>query len=591
MDLRNIQQLIFQGKLDIAELEIDKIGEDGILDANLLRCEIFIIIGKYDEAFDLANQVISLSKKTDKPAEELKGYIVQAYALVRMSKYDEAIDALHSTVTVLNTQRKLLELDVIRNIEGTIANLMGLANRYQGNLGKALEYYQNSLEIRKELKLQREEALTTQNIATVFQLKGELETALGFNLYSLNTFEEIGDVQFIAFTLHDIGLIYWMKGDHIQALEYLQKCLKIRTKIHNPFYTIDTLYYLVLLKLELNEKASANLFFEQLAEIFDSYKGKRTVARYKLAKAMILKASDRIIKTAEAQGLFQEIVNYQDVEHELHVFAMLNLYEQLISELKIYKNEEILLEVKALASKLLSIAKDTDSHSLLAETFLLQSKLSLLELDVSKAQYLLTQAEITANEKNLVGLAQKISNEYDTIIDRTKWDTLKKRNASIIERVAESNLDDILANMLTKRQKERFEQIDEKPVLLLVLNDSGITVFNKRFIRDTMVNEQLIGGFLTASSAGMTQALSGQGSIERIKYGDYTLIFKNVEELSFCYVFQGKSYLAIQRLNRFTDQIHKSHTRWKTITAKAPKPKLIENLVNDFVYEIFPNVQ
>jgi tetratricopeptide (TPR) repeat protein len=550
MDLRNIQQLIFQGKLDIAELEIDKIGEDGILDANLLRCEIFIIIGKYDEAFDLANQVISLSKKTDKPAEELKGYIVQAYALVRMSKYDEAIDALHSTVTVLNTQRKLLELDVIRNIEGTIANLMGLANRYQGNLGKALEYYQNSLEIRKELKLQREEALTTQNIATVFQLKGELETALGFNLYSLNTFEEIGDVQFIAFTLHDIGLIYWMKGDHIQALEYLQKCLKIRTKIHNPFYTIDTLYYLVLLKLELNEKASANLFFEQLAEIFDSYKGKRTVARYKLAKAMILKASDRIIKTAEAQGLFQEIVNYQDVEHELHVFAMLNLYEQLISELKIYKNEEILLEVKALASKLLSIAKDTDSHSLLAETFLLQSKLSLLELDVSKAQYLLTQAEITANEKNLVGLAQKISNEYDTIIDRTKWDTLKKRNASIIERVAESNLDDILANMLTKRQKERFEQIDEKPVLLLVLNDSGITVFNKRFIRDTMVNEQLIGGFLTASSAGMTQALSGQGSIERIKYGDFTLIFKNVEELSFCYVFQGKSYLAIQRAYR-----------------------------------------
>jgi hypothetical protein len=381
-----------------------------------------------------------------------------------------------------------------------------------------------------------------------------------------------------------------MKGDHLQALEYLQKCLKIRTNIHNPFYTIDTLYYLVLLKLELNEKASANLFFKQLAEIFDRHKGKRTVTRYKLAKAMILKTSDRIIKTAEAQGLFQEIVNDQDVEHELQVFAMLNLYELLISELKIYKNEEILLEVKTLASNLLSIAKNTDSHSLLAETFLLQSKLSLLELDVSKAQYLLTQAEITANEKNLVGLAQKISNEYDTIIDRTKWDTLKKRNASIIERVAESNLDDIIDNMISRRQKDRFEQIDEKPVLLLVLNDSGITVFNKRFISDTMVNEQLIGGFLTASSAGMTQALSGKGSIERIKYGDYTLIFKNVEELSFCYVFQGKSYLAIQRLNRFTDQIHKSHTRWKTITAKAPKPKLIENLVNDFVYEIFPNV-
>ncbi|MHA2251979.1 MAG: hypothetical protein ACXAD7_16570, partial [Candidatus Kariarchaeaceae archaeon] len=257
-------------------------------------------------------------------------------------------------------------------------------------------------------------------------------------------------------------------------------------------------------------------------------------------------------------------------------------------ELKSYKNEAILSEVKELSAKLLQLAKEQDSHSLLAQTYLLQSKLALLELDISQAQFLLTQAELTANEKKLRKLALKISNEYDAIIDRTKWEALRKRNSSLIERVEESNLDEILTNMMNKRKEESLEVIEETPVLLLILNENGLTIYSKKFDPTKHVSEQLIGGFLTASSAGMTEALSGHGSIERIKYGDYTMIFKNTIPLTFCYVFQGKSYMAIQRLNKFIDEVKLSHTRWKAMTAKAPKPKLIGSLLIEFVRENFP---
>ncbi len=124
-----------------------------------------------------------------------------------------------------------------------------------------------------------------------------------------------------------------------------------------------------------------------------------------------------------------------------------------------YKNEKILGEVKDLSSRLLKIAKTQDSHSLLAQTYLLQSKLALLELDVTQAQYLLTQAELTANEKKLRKLAIKISNEYDAIIDRSKWEKLKKRNASIIERVEASKFNEVLADMIRRHKNDQFEPL------------------------------------------------------------------------------------------------------------------------------------
>ncbi len=587
MQLTDIQDLIVKGKLDVALLEIGKLKGIQQFYGSLLNCKIFERMGKYEESLVLATKTVEEGRKNGDFSLELSARIAQSYALISVNKFDEALNIIEIGENLL---QKSISNDQISldNFDANFKNLKGLTLRYQGKLKDALKNYEASLNIRKNLKIRREEAMTLQNIATVYQLQGELIKSLEYNLLALKIFEEFDDQRSLAYTYHDIGLIHWTNGELEIALDFLKNSLSIRQEIGDLFTIIDTLYYLIQINLEMDNKTNAIQYQEKLEEYYQKAHNKRSTIRHQLAKALILKSNDRIIQTAEAQQIFLKLSQDPNVDHEFVIFAMLNLCELLISELKAYKNENILSEVLELSNKLLNIAKVQDLHSLLAHTYILQSRLALLELDVTKAQYLLTKAELTANKKNMENLAMKISDEYDAIIDRRKWEKLKSSKAPLVERVEKSQLDEILAEMIKKHKEEKFESIDEIPILLLILNQSGITIYSKRFDFETQVSEQLIGGFLTASSAGMTQALSGQGSIERIKYGDHVMIFKNTAKLTFCYVFQGKSYLAIQHLNKFIEQISLSNTRWKTINAKVPKPKLIENLLKEFVHDNFP---
>jgi len=46
--------------------------------------------------------------------------------------------------------------------------------------------------------------------------------------------------------------------------------------------------------------------------------------------------------------------------------------------------------------------------------------------------------------------------------------------------------------------------------------------------------------------------------VERIKHQENTLLLKNVEPYLFSYVFEGQSYSAIQKLDRFIEKLQSS---------------------------------
>jgi hypothetical protein len=79
-------------------------------------------------------------------------------------------------------------------------------------------------------------------------------------------------------------------------------------------------------------------------------------------------------------------------DHSLTVTAMIHLCDLLLYELKVSGEDGLFGEIVDLVSRLLEIAKEHSSHSLLAETCLLQSKLALIELDMGRSRTLLTEA-------------------------------------------------------------------------------------------------------------------------------------------------------------------------------------------------------
>ena len=136
----------------------------------------------------------------------------------------------------------------------------------------------------------------------------------------------------------------------------------------------------------------------------------------------------------KAEEILSTIVEEEVVDHSLTVTAMIHLCDLLLFELKMTGEVEILDEVKSLTKRLFEIAKEQSSHSLLAETYVLQSKLALLEMNIEKAQNLLNQALLTAEDKGLRTLAIKIYSEktsLDTQIE--KWKHLAKQKAPLCE--------------------------------------------------------------------------------------------------------------------------------------------------------------
>ena len=116
----------------------------------------------------------------------------------------------------------------------------------------------------------------------------------------------------------------------------------------------------------------------------------------------------------------------------------------------------------------------------------------------------------------------------------------------------------MMGAILTRKVSKYEDLPEEEPRMVLILDDSGVCLYSKNFTEDTPLHDQLIGGFLTSINAFMQEAFSLSGSIERIKNQDNTILLKNVGPYLFSYVFEGQSYSAIQKLDKFTENLQNS---------------------------------
>ena len=376
------------------------------------------------------------------------------------------------------THKLKVELGNNSDIAFSLINL-GVIYRMQGNLSNALEYYQKGQRIFEEINDKKGIGLALNNLGDVYQLKGDLNLALEYYQESLTIYEELGIKQDIALSLMNIGEMYRRKRNSDWALRYYNRSLAIYKELKNDPSSATVLYELVLLALDSNEPILAQEHLETLRQINERSDSKTVRHRYLIAKALLLKSQKRTRHKMKAEEILSKVVEEEVVDHSLTVTAMIHLCDLLLFELKMTGEEEILDEVKTLTQKLFSTAKEQSSHLLLAETYVLQSKLALLEMNIEKAQNLLQQALLTAEEKGLRNLAIKIYSEKTSLDAQIeKWRHLIKQKSSINERLELTRLEDLVTRVAnnkidvtedevekyTVRAKEIAKKFDEVPI-------------------------------------------------------------------------------------------------------------------------------
>jgi tetratricopeptide (TPR) repeat protein len=369
----------------------------------------------------------------------------------------------------------------------------------------------------------------------------------------------------LALNLQNTGIIYMMMGENDQAIENLERSLSFLKTIGYNAAVPQPMFNLVLIYLQKNLHVQARQYLTKLKDYNKKFKSEGGDHLYLIAKASILKSSNRIHDHAEAERLLKQLLEDNILfSVSLKAYAMVTLCDLLLEELSIYNNPEVLDEINILIKQLLNVAENQHSASKLAEVKLLQAKLALIQMDIEGAKLLLKNAQNIAESHDLKRLSIKISSEHDTLLDRiNEWENLKKIKAPMTDRIKLASFEGVINRLQGKQAVNPPELVDEQPTLLLIIAEGGTLLFSHSFGEKFLHEEDIISSFLTAFSTFSEEVFSK--GLDRAKFGDDLILMQSIGPFSICYVFKGQTYPATQRLEQFTEQIQNTAPVWKTL--------------------------
>ncbi|MGY5860433.1 MAG: tetratricopeptide repeat protein [Candidatus Thorarchaeota archaeon] len=328
---------------------------------------------------------------------------------------------------------------------------IGVIFRLKGDLDEATEYYNKSLAIQKDLSIGPEFALALNNLGEIYSIKGELDFALEFYQRSLLIYEDMGQKEGISLTLANIGECHQRKGDPDIAFEYYQRSLAISKDMGNNRLIAGVLGELIGLALDASNTNLAKEYLSKLEQVNEESDSVVVNQQCLVSSALVLRKSGRTRERAEAEEILEQVVDDDIADHTVTVTAMIHLCDLLILELKATGDDEILQRIKDLTYRLASIAHEQASHPLIVETYLLQSKLAMVDFDIKRAEEYMTEAAALADEKGLQRLAHIVERESKALQYQLKrWESLLQENPSKQDMVDLTNLNDLLERMVQK---------------------------------------------------------------------------------------------------------------------------------------------
>ncbi|MBW8049098.1 MAG: tetratricopeptide repeat protein [Cytophagales bacterium] len=219
--------------------------------------------------------------------------------------------ALENFLQSLEIQKEINDKQGI----ATSLNNIGLIYKNQGNPDKALEYYLQSLKILKEINDKQDIARSLNNIANIYYDQGNhdpdligmkrdslFNRALEYHLQSLEIKKEINDKQGIAYSLNNIGAIYYNQGNPDKALEYYLQSLEIQKEINYKRGIAYSLNFIGLIYLERKDYTTAADYCTRSLFIAEELGYPENIMRSAGSLHKIYKA---MAKKAKKQGLWE----------------------------------------------------------------------------------------------------------------------------------------------------------------------------------------------------------------------------------------------------------------------------------------------
>jgi len=158
------------------------------------------------------------------------------------------------------------ELDDRAGIAATLLQL-GILQYLEGNYADAHRYYENSLAMARELRDRAAIATSLHQLGMIHQRQGKYAEAQCFYEDSLHIKRELGNRTGIAMTLHQLGNLQYLQGNYADAQRYYENSLEIERELDNRAGIAITLHQLGHLQYLQGNYAEACRHYGESLEI------------------------------------------------------------------------------------------------------------------------------------------------------------------------------------------------------------------------------------------------------------------------------------------------------------------------------------
>ena len=281
-------------------------------------------------------------------------------------------------------------------------------------------------------------AINLNNIGEIYRFKGDLNNSLQYYESSFEQFRILGNLQDLAHSYHNKGLIFQGKGNYRLARENLEKALDlINESVDNDIDRAETIFHLISVLLDLNLLDDAKSHLDVLMQLVKVNLTNRVISqRAAVAEALLLKKRNIPKDLAKSKEILIEIVEEETSYHELTITALIHLCDILTLEISKDNDYETLSRIDKYITRLQSIAVEFHSHLLLVEIYILQSRFAVVNGKLQRSLTYLEKANSIAKLNNLDSLNHKLEEEiYKFEDEKERWVALIQRNAPLEERI------------------------------------------------------------------------------------------------------------------------------------------------------------
>lgn len=537
----------------------------------------------YDKALKIAIQSKELIEKIGKESDYATNFYLLGHIYLFMGNYKKS----------LNYGMKCMEIAKNLDDRAFYASslwFLALYNQLTGNSIKAIEFSKKSLSINKIRP--HTKAANLNLLSNIHFWEGAFIESLKYAEEGIQIAEEIEADNTLTELYYLKALVLSFMNDFDRAKEFLLKSLELSPP-PTPWvnlYRAWALLGIIFIFIEENSINEVEKYLEILKKFADKTNSKSIFRIYNVTKGITLFQSSRTRDRAEAEKLFKA-----EIDRSLHnepypvsyMYALYSLILLYIEELRSSNDLKVLEDLNPLITLMYEKAEQLHSNLFLSEGKIFQAKIEIILQNIDNARRLLTEAQEIAESSNNHFFAQMISEEHDYLLELQDQEKLETLQNTKLESINLASLKGRLSITQRDNSESTLDLKPEIPVLLLIIAEGGILLFSYPFTDEWKHDTEIFGSFLSAFSTFSDEFFSK--GLDRVKFGEDTLLMQSIDNYSIGYLYKGQTYPAKQKLTTFVNQIKETTMIWRNLedfykTSRVAEVKdlpQIENLIQE----------